>query len=265
MAPQQPVDFFDEEEWDNNEDMIVPSAAHIFSKENDDKDCELGEMDSTTIMTPPSKPKPKSILRRRQLADNNNSTQQQGEQTSSVPSHWPTASAATKHFRRRRVHFADGLQRRLSSSPPSVVTAIYFRERTPLCDISLLYYSALDIKNFKREFRALLRAQRLTRERMGQNSEERITMTSPSSMSSSAASADGGDVKEDTSSSCSDGPTRCNNTTSCESSRQGGSGGFFSSVFDVVFGTSNSSSSSYYQKDKPTFHHHHLVDTLYIF
>ena len=260
MAPQQPVDFFDEEEWDN-EDMIVPSAAHIFSKENDDKDCELGEMDSTTIMTPPSKPK--SILRRRRLADDS-STQQQGEQSSSspVPSHWPTASAATKHFRRRRVHFADGLQRRLSSSPPSVVTAIYFRERTPLSDISLLYYSTLDIKNFKREFRALLRAQRLTRERMGQNSEERITMTS-SSTSSSAASADGGDVKEDTSSSCSDGPSRCNNTTTFESSRQGSSGGFFSSVFDVVFGTSNSS--SYYQKDKPTFHHHHLVDTLYIF
>jgi hypothetical protein len=259
MAPQQPVDF-DEEEWDNNEDMIVPSAAHIFSKENDDKDCELGGiMESTTNMTPPSKPK--SILRRRRLAADNNSTQQQGEQTSSVPSHWPTASAATKLFRRRRVHFADGLQRRLSSSPPSVVTAIYFRERTPLSDISSLYYSALDIKNFKREFRALLRAQKLTRERMGQNSEERITMTS-SSTSSSAASADGGDVKEDTSS-CSDGPTRCNNTTTCESSRQGGSGGFFSSVFDVVFGTSNSS--SYNQKDKPTFHHYHLVDTLYIF
>jgi hypothetical protein len=260
MAPQQPVDFFDEEEWDN-EDMIVPSAAHIFSnKESVDKDCELGGLkDSTTIMTP-SKPKPKSILRRRRLADDS-STQQQGEQSSSssVPSHWPTASAATlstKHFRRRRVHFADGLQRRLSSSPPSVVTAIYFRERTPLSDISSLYYSALDIKNFKREFRALLRAQRLTRERMGQNSEERITMTSPP--------AAGGDVKKDTSSSCSDGPSRCNNTTTFESSRQGGSGGFFSSVFDVVFGTSNSSS-SYYQKDKPTFHHYHLVDTLYIF
>ena len=257
MAPQQPVDF-DEEEWDN----VVPSAAHIFSKEIDNKDCELGGlMDSTTIMTPPPST-PKSILRRRRLADNNSTPQQQGEQTSStVPSHWPTASAATlstKHFRRRRVHFADGLQRRLSSSPPSVVTAIYFRERTPLSDVSSLYYSALDIKNFKREFRALLRAQKLTRERMGQNSEERITMTSPS------AAAPHDDVKEDTSSCNDDGPSKCN-TTTCESSRQGGSGGFFSSVFDVVFGTSNSSSSYYCQKDKPTFHHHHLVDTLYIF
>lgn len=260
MAPQQPVDF-DEEEWEN-EDMIVPSAAHIFSKESDDKDCELGQMDSTTIMTPPSL-KPKSILRRRRLADNTSTPQGEQSSSASVPSHRPTASASattlsTKHFRRRRVHFADGLQRRLSSSPPSVVTAIYFRERTPLSDISTLYYSALDIKNFKREFRALLRAQRLTRERMGQNSEERIGVTSPST--GAAATGGGDDVKEDAS--CSDGPPRCSNTTTCES-RQ--AGGFFSSVFDVVFGTSNSSSSYYQKGDKPTFHHHHLVDTLYIF
>ena len=54
------------------------------------------------------------------------------------------------------------------SSP--LITSIHKRTRTHILDVPKLYYSPSDIKQFKREYRQLVRAQELTRERMLENS-----------------------------------------------------------------------------------------------
>ena len=278
MAPQQTVDF---NEWDDDE-MIVPSARIINSgpQSQDDCDCELGESSSSaepesTLLTP-SKELPPSILRRPLCP-----TQQQQEgpsSLSSLPPHWP---------KRQRVHFADGPRRPISSSPPSVITAIYYRPRTPVADVPSLYYSALDVKNFKREFRALLKSQKLARQRLQQNSEERVTeqvrttttvqhrdnsfwrskvsrwsaQTKPTSAAVSDDMSSGGNGESS---------NQCITDCDDEVHSPSGPGGIFSSVFDVareaasLFGTS--SSSSYYHKDRaPQQNQNHLIDTLYLF
>jgi len=279
MAPQQTVDF---DEWDDDE-MIVPSARiiNIAPQSQDcdcDCDCELGEAQSSSssLMTQ-TKELPPSILRR-QLCPR----QQQ-------PPHWP---------KRQRVHFADGPRRKISSSPPSVITAIYYRPRTPIADISSLYYSALDVKNFKREFRALIRSQKLARQRLQQNSEERLSTTATTDASCpqertsavqhhdnsfwrSKVSRWSAQTKEATSATVSNPPSSGGNEdythciTDCDddvdsSISPSAQGGIFSSVFDVareaasLFGTS--SSNAYYQKDRAQQQsQHHLIDTLYLF
>eukprot|EP00574_Skeletonema_japonicum_P008301 CAMPEP_0201717880 /NCGR_PEP_ID=MMETSP0593-20130828/3546_1 /ASSEMBLY_ACC=CAM_ASM_000672 /TAXON_ID=267983 /ORGANISM="Skeletonema japonicum, Strain CCMP2506" /LENGTH=289 /DNA_ID=CAMNT_0048208055 /DNA_START=48 /DNA_END=917 /DNA_ORIENTATION=- len=289
MAPQQPVDF---DEWDDDE-MIVPSAQINSScaPQSQDCDCELGEaqsssaaeLKSTSLMTP-KKVLPPSILRRRL------SPAQQQASLSSPPSHWP---------KRQRVDFADGPRRTISASPPSVVTAIYYRPRTPVADIPSLYYSALDVKNFKREFRALLRSQKLARQRLQQNSEERLSSTDnisdaahsqertttvqhhDNSFWRSKVSRWSAQTKA-TSAAVADPSSSCINRASSQinddcdddvDSPSSAQGGIFSSVFDVareaasLFGTSSSgSSSAYYQKDRaPQQNQIHLIDTLYLF
>ncbi len=288
MAPQQPVDF---DGWDDDE-MIVPSARIISScpPQSQDCDCELGEAQSSssaelnsTLMTPKTV-LPPSILRGRLSP-----AQQQEVSLSSPPPHWP---------RRQRVHFADGPRRTISSSPPSVVTAIYYRPRTPIADVSSLYYSALDVKNFKREFRALLRSQKLARQRLQQNSEERLSSTDISDAAQSQertttvqhhdnsfwrskVSRWSAQTKA-TSAAVTEPPSSCINKApssqindDCEddvdSPSSSSQGGIFSSVFDVareaasLFGTS-SGSSAYYQRDRaPQQNQNHLIDTLYLF
>jgi hypothetical protein len=263
MAPQQPSD-----EWDDD-DMVVLSAHAPLSQ---DCDCELGEA-QIELMTP-MKELPLSILRRRL-----GSRQQEGPSSSPLPSHWPTASAAATMMR-QRVHFADGPGRIMSSSPPSVVTAIYYRPRTPIADVSSLYYSALDVKNFKREFRALLRSQKIARQRLQQNSDERMSSTDTNRGTTTVQHRDNSFWRSKVS--------RWSAQTSAAATQESNQditeyddiidsvsppdpqlGGIFSSVFDVareavsLFGAS----SSYYQKDKAPqqIQHHHLVDTLYLF
>lgn len=282
MAPQQPVGF---DEWDDDE-MIVPSARFISScpPQSQDCDCELGEARSSSAelkssLTTPKKVLPPSILRRRLSPE-----QQQEVSLSSPPPHWP---------KRKRVHFADGPRRTISSSPPSVVTAIYYRPRTPIADVSSLYYSALDVKNFKREFRALLRSQKLARQRLQRNSEERLSSTdiynaarsqertttvqhhdnsfwrSKVSRWSAQTKAASAAVTEPPSSSSGQINDDCEDDVDSPSSFA--QGGIFSSVFDVareaasLFGTS-SGSSAYYLRDRaPQQNQNHLIDTLYLF
>jgi len=289
MAPQQPVDF---DGWDGDE-MIVPSARIISScppQSQDDCDCELGEARQSsssaelksTLMNP-KKVLPPSILRRRLSP-----AQQQEVSLSSPPPHWP---------RRQRVHFADGPRRTISSSPPSVVTAIYYRPRTLIADVSSLYYSALDVKNFKGEFRALLRSQKLARQRLKQNSEERLSSTDISDAAHSQERTTTVQHHDNSfwrskvsrwsaqaktaSAAVAEPPSSCTNRASssqinddCEDDidcPSSGQGGIFSSVFDVareaasLFGTS-SGSSAYYQRDRaPQQNQNHLIDTLYLF
>jgi hypothetical protein len=288
MAPQQPFDY---DEWDDD-DMVVPSA-HIITTAplSKDCDCELGEAQSSyaalssTLITTPRKERPPSILRR----PLSSRQQEEGPLSSSLPSHWPTASAAATITKRQRVHFADGPRRIISSSPPSVVTAIYYRPRTPISDVSSLYYSALDVKNFKREFRALLRSQKLARQRLQHDSDERMSSTDTNrdtttvqhrdnsfwrskvsrwSAQTSATSATVLSVEKDDRESNQDITDSDDIIDSVPPPDHEG-GGIFSSVFDVareavsLFGTS----SSYYQKERTPqqIQHHHLVDTLYLF
>eukprot|EP00986_Skeletonema_menzelii_P008304 scaffold3452_cov130-Skeletonema_menzelii.AAC.3 len=290
MAPQQTVDF---NEWDDDE-MIVPSARIINSgPQSQDCDCELGQSSSSvepesTIMTPrsPTKELPPSILRRRLCPTQQQ--QQEGHSLSSLPSHWP---------KRQRVHFADGPRRPISSSPPSVITAIYYRPRTPVADVPSLYYSALDVKNFKREFRALLKSQKLARQRLQQNSEERLSSTTDVSHAacpqgrttttvhhrdnsfwrskvsrwSAQTKPTSATVSDDLSSGGNGESTnQCITDYDDEVHSPSGPGGIFSSVFDVareaasLFGTSGSS--TYYHKDRaPQQNQNHLIDTLYLF
>lgn len=290
MAPQQSVDDFDE--WD-----VVPSGLIITNTapvSKEDCDCELGQLSSSgelssTLMTAREEELPPSILRRRRVS----SRQQEGpSSSSSLPPHWPTQAVTTS------VHFADGPRRIISSSPPSVVTAIYYRPRTPVADVSSLFYSALDVKNFKREFRALLRSQKLARQRLQQNSDERMSSTTDNNTTtavqhydnsfwrskvsrwSAQTSATSATVSEPQPPSSGESDSQESSqdiitTTDCDdivadsispSNHEGG--GIFSSVFDVareavsLFGSS--SNSAYYQKDQAP-QHHHLVDTLYLF
>lgn len=292
MAPQQSVSF---DEWDDDE-MIVPSVIKSSGPQNQDCDCELGQSSSSSLAEPAGSTQmtlsstkeelPPSILRRR--------LQQQQEgpsslSSSSLPPHWP---------KRQRVHFADGPRRPISSSPPSVVTAIYYRPRTPVADVPSLYYSALDVKNFKREFRALLKSQKLARQRLQQNSEERLSSSTnvsnaacPQVRTTTVQHRDNSfwrskvsrwsaqtkttptTVSEDTSSVGNGESSQCITDYDDEvhSVPSSGQGGIFSSVFDVareaasIFGTS-SGSSSYYHKDRvPQQNQNHLIDTLYLF
>ena len=292
MAPQQSVSF---DEWDDDE-MIVPSVIKSSSgPQNQDCDSELGKSSSSSLAEPgptqmtssSTKELPPSILRRR--------LQQQQRGSSSLsssslpPPHWP---------KRLRVHFADGPRRPISSSPPSVVTAIYYRPRTPVADVPSLYYSALDVKIFKREFRALLKSQKLARQRLQQNSEERLSSStnvsdaacsqvrtttvqhrdnsfwrSKVSRWSAQTKTTPTTVSEEDTSSVGNGESnQCITDYDDEvHSPSSGQGGIFSSVFDVareaasIFGTS-SGSSSYYHKDRvPQQNQNHLIDTLYLF
>lgn len=275
MAPQHTVDF-ELDVWDTAE-LTVPSLA---AKEEERGALEAPPASSSaeisTDMTTSSRQLPPSILRRRFCPGQ----QEEGVTETTLPSHWPKGL---------RVHWADGPRRPLSSSPPSVVTAIYTRPRTLPTDVSALYYSALDVKNFKREFRALLRSQKLAKQRLQQNSEQRFSeerttttlqhrdnsfwrskvsrWSAQTKATSTVSDSPASDYDEESLYSTDDEAV-----DSMSQSHEGG--GIFSSVFDVareavsIFGTSStstSSSSAYYQKDRAPQHHHHLIDTLYLF
>lgn len=218
------------------------------------KDCELGEMQQLVTSTPRS-----SILRKVQA--------QQQEDTSSLsPSSIPSMPSPD---RRRSVQWSDGPRKQ----PSSLVTATYHRPRTPIADVPLLYYSTSDVKSFKREFRTMLRSQRLARQRLQQNSEEimssffdnttsqqeKTTMTQKDNSfwrskisrwsaqsSTTSSSLRSKNDHQSTQAYCDD----LHNEVSYK--QEGG-------IFSKLFGTS----SAYYQKDKPATHH--LVDTLYLF
>eukprot|EP00984_Skeletonema_dohrnii_P012164 scaffold4908_cov103-Skeletonema_dohrnii-CCMP3373.AAC.4 len=268
MAPKQIVDFDerDDDEMIELSTLLGRESIINIAPQSQDCDCELAETQSSsssanrksTIMTP-RKELPPSILRHR--------LHPRQEQ----PPHWP---------KRQRVHFVDEPRRKISSSPPSVITAIYYRPRTPIADVSSLYYSALDVKNFKREFRALLRSQELTRQRF-----ERLSLTADttddvacptvqhhgSSFWRSKVSRWSAQAKEVTyASNASDPPlsdgneesnqyiTDCDDDVDYSSIPPSSQGGIFSSVFDVareavsLLGTS-SSSAYYYQKDSTLY------------
>lgn len=75
--------------------------------------------------------------------------QQHAQREDVIPSHWPTY--------RKRVHFVND-HTDPSQSPP-VVTSINYRPFTEESEISELYYTAAEFKQFKLEYRALLKAQ----------------------------------------------------------------------------------------------------------
>jgi hypothetical protein len=165
------------------------------------------------------------------------------------PAHWPTL--------RQSVHFINS---NISSPSQSVVTAITYRPYTEPEEVSELYYTADDFDLFKREYRALLKAQRLRK--------RGIAMSA-----ANEAKNDGGLLKNSSfwpskvrgkSNDSSDG------TFSQPSFSSRGS--VFSSVFDVakeaVSLFSGSPNYSYYQnqsspQNKARQQQQLLVDTLY--
>ena len=137
MAPHQ------EEYWDENDIGIVgPAEISIVSTTKNDS--------STTHTMDDSCNLPMSILRKPKLALSNFNV----GITNSISS-WSSSN--------RVVRF---------SSP--LITSIHKRTRTHILDVPKLYYSPSDIKQFKREYRQLVRAQELTRERMLENSRRTV-------------------------------------------------------------------------------------------
>lgn len=162
------------------------------------------------------------------------------------PAHWPAL--------RQSVHF-------ITSSPSqSVVTAITYRPYTEPEEVSELYYRADDFDLFKREYRALLKAQRLRK--------RGIAMSA-----ATEAKHDGGLLKNS-----SFWPSKVRGKSN-DSSRgtfsepsSSSRGSVFSSVFDVakeaVSLFSGSPNYSYYQnqsspQNKARQQQQLLVDTLY--
>ena len=158
MAPYQ------SEEYDTTDDIISPivqslddalmvsspdkeesSSLPIVDINDENNDCST-TFSPTTIT---SSPTPKSILRESKLSSTTTSA-------SSTISSILWSSGPTVSFSRK------------------LVTSRHTRARTHVLDIPRLYYSSQDIKQFKREYRQLVRVQSLTREHMLENSQKTV-------------------------------------------------------------------------------------------
>ena len=258
MAPYQ------SEEYDTTDDIISPiiqsfdDALMVSSPTKEENSLPIvdinDENDSTTTTTtiPSSSPTPKSILRESKLSSTTTSA-------SSTISSILWSSGPTVSFSRK------------------LVTGCAWRPKTHICDIPRLYYSSQDIKQFKREYRQLVRVQSLTRERMLENSQKTVEEKQQQS--------DGDDNMN----------FRSNSSTTAQHQTQSigqsigtvyadtpaspaPTGGIFSSVYDVASSLLNGTPSSYYtgsssdsssprrDTERPRrLSVDHFVDTLYLF
>lgn len=118
-----------------------------------------------------ARPLPKSILRRPaypsrqakesiEFEDHRDSLRSSFTSTCSTTTTSSSSSEETNQptVHIASVHFADGFHRDRTVSPPSVVTDVRFRPRTHPDDVSMLFYSANDVRRFKREYRMVLQA-----------------------------------------------------------------------------------------------------------
>eukprot|EP00804_Cyclotella_cryptica_P017283 CCRYP_016840-RA/>CCRYP_016840-RA protein AED:0.20 eAED:0.20 QI:0/-1/0/1/-1/1/1/0/302 len=203
-------------------------------------------------------------------ADNpDGSDDRQEENDSAPPSHWP--------MYRPSVHFIDDPANIHPSS--SIVTSIYYRPYTPYSDLSKLYYSSSDFAHFKREYRALVNAQRRRNRDAATDAKNGGGLMKNSSFWRSKVHGRYYDASHSTfCPSSNDGNEECNSSSSHQG--QLSTAAIFSSVFDVareaVSIFSGSSNYSYYQNQcsSPPQKQHGamskarqqqlMVDTLYL-
>ena len=258
MAPYQ------SEEYDTTDDIITPivqsfddalmvsspdkeesSSLPIVDINDENNDCST-TFSPTTIA---SSPTPKSILRESKLSSTTTSA-------SSTISSILWSSGPTVSFSRK------------------LVTSRHTRPKTHVLDIPRLYYSSQDIKQFKREYRQLVRVQSLTRERMLENSQK-------TAEEQQQQQSDGDDNMNFRSNSSTTAQHQTHVTSPATT------GGIFSSVYDVasqaVSLLNGSTPSSYYSgsssdsssprrdssaAERPrrlSVTSTHFVDTLYLF
>lgn len=163
------------------------------------------------------------------------------------------------------VHFIDD-----DESQQSIVTSTIYRPYTTLSSIPSLFYSPEDIKGFKREYRVLLKAQRVNAQRLKnlrESQQQQPLGSSCRAVRSTRSPSSSQPTARDIDNACeSDSEDECGRTTTPKSSASSSYGGLFSSVYEAVF----SGSSSYYQPVSPrraqrAVQSNHFVDTLYLF
>ena len=234
MAPHQ------EECWDENDIGIVgPAEISVVSSKNDLSTTHTMDDDSCNNL-------PMSILHEPRLAL---STSNVG--ITNTISSWSSSSSRTT------VRF---------SSP--LITSIHKRTRTHILDVPKLYYSPSDIKQFKREYRQLVRAQDLTRERMLENSRRTVEETKngkeaermskdDSCLDSSCSQPAVRDEKnkrsnDDTSGSSSVTTSSSQDTPFSSNPSPPPTGVIFSSVYDVASSLFNGGTPSLYYSSSPS-------------
>ena len=207
MAPYQ------SEEYDTTDDIISPivqsfdDALMVSSPTKEENIVDINDEteNDCTPTTVTSSPTPKSILRESKLSSTTTSA-------SSTISSILWSSGPTVSFSRK------------------LVTSRHTRPKTHVLDIPRLYYSSQDIKQFKREYRQLVRVQSLTRERMLENSQRTVE-------EQQQQQSDGGDNMNFRSNSSTTAQHQTqswefNSDTSVTSPAP--TGGIFSSVYDVA-------------------------------
>jgi hypothetical protein len=194
------------------------------------------EQPSTASMDPPAGPLLVGILKQPRYSSSVTSKQEgpidapssdDFEVDDAQPAHWPAL--------RQSVHFING---NTSSPSQSVVTSIIYRPYTEPEEVSELYYTSEDFNLFKREYRALLKAQHRRRQGIAISKSDEAK----------------------------------NNRGLKETSSSVGGGSLFSSVFDVAKEAVNlfsgSANYSYHQnqispQNKARQQHQLLLDTMY--
>lgn len=154
---------FQDETWDNcvprtlEITHVVKTAEVMASINGDPADNNVDSSIEKELMTAATadvkeneSSKPKSILRRRNTNDNSDNNVNDDKKKNKLST--------------RTVHF-----------PPnsSLITAIHTRPSTNILEIPTLYYCSQEIRQFKYDYRKLLRAQNEARETMGRHSRQR--------------------------------------------------------------------------------------------
>ena len=284
MAP-----FFDESSWEDNSDESDDSLASATKPQH------LLKLDGSTLLptfapgsgigmtddasippasTTASSSAPKGILRRADRPPLPNSSSDSAMQ---MPAHWPSTPPT-----RRSVSF-----------PPHPVTEVRERERTHILDVPSLFYSAREIRQFKRDFREVIRKAQSRNssptedtiasptEKVAQSHDNSFWRSKVAGKWSLSSSRVAPQPEEDKSTlSCDQSIEQAleidplNDGSSISVVSGESSGGIFSSVFDVareVAGVLNGAaaapgSRSFYQSDNQSSLATTLVvDTLYIF
>lgn len=283
MAP-----FFDESSWDDNSDdsndslVSVTKPQHLLKLDGSTMlptfapGSDIGMTDNVTAPTTAtaSSLEPKGILR---YANRTSPPTSSSDSAMQMPAHWPSTPPTPRSV----------------SFPAHPVTEVRERERTHIEDVPTLFYSSRDIRQFKRDFRELIRK---SRSRNSSPSEDAVASPTEKDVQQphdnsfwrskvagrwSLSSSRVAPQPEEDESTLSDDQhieqaieNDHLNDGSFIGSASGdsmlSSGGMFSSVFDVareVAGVLNGVSSSrcFYQSESSQTATTLIVDTLYIF
>ncbi|EJK62876.1 hypothetical protein THAOC_16496 [Thalassiosira oceanica] len=148
MAP-----FFDESSWEDESDDSLASVTkpqHLLKLDGStllptfapgSGSCMTGNASTPSASTTTMCSAPKGILRR---ADRPSPPISSSDSAMQMPAHWPSTPPT-----RRSVSF-----------PAQPVTEVRERERTNIIDVPSLFYSAREIRQFKRDFREVIRKAR---------------------------------------------------------------------------------------------------------